>query len=49
MIIKNQKQAAVLPCHRVISSSGAVGGYSGSGGIEMKKYLLLLEGYISVY
>ncbi len=39
----------ILPCHRVISSSGAVGGYSGSGGIEMKKYLLLLEGYISVY
>ncbi len=38
----------ILPCHRVISSSGAVGGYSGAGGVEMKKYLLSLEGYMDI-
>ena len=32
----------VLPCHRVIGSSGALTGYA--GGLEAKKYLLDLEG-----
>lgn len=31
-----------IPCHRVISSSGGLGGYS--GGLELKKRLLELEG-----
>jgi O-6-methylguanine DNA methyltransferase len=31
----------IIPCHRVISSSGAMGGYS--GGIGMKEKLLALE------
>ncbi len=31
----------IIPCHRVISSSGKIGGYS--GGIERKKFLLDLE------
>jgi methylated-DNA-[protein]-cysteine S-methyltransferase len=35
----------VVPCHRVLRSGGALGGY-GSGGPEMKKYLLELEGAI---
>ncbi|HJM08962.1 MAG: MGMT family protein [Gammaproteobacteria bacterium] len=34
------------PCHRVVSSSGKIGGYSGSGGIEKKKALLKKEGVI---
>lgn len=34
----------IIPCHRVISTSGALTGYSGSGGILMKKFLLSLEG-----
>ncbi len=29
-----------VPCHRVIRSDGALGGYSGGGGIIMKKKLL---------
>ena len=33
----------VIPCHRVIKSSGDLGGYSGSGGILFKSYLQLLE------
>lgn len=32
----------IIPCHRVISSNGSLGGYS--GGIEIKKILLGLEG-----
>jgi methylated-DNA-[protein]-cysteine S-methyltransferase len=34
----------VLPCHRVLASDGGLGGYSGRGGIETKRYLLALEG-----
>ncbi len=31
----------IIPCHRVIGSSGKLVGYA--GGLEMKKYLLTLE------
>ncbi|MFA7070152.1 MAG: methylated-DNA--[protein]-cysteine S-methyltransferase [Sulfurimonas sp.] len=31
----------IIPCHRVISSSGKLGGYS--GGLEKKEFLLKLE------
>jgi methylated-DNA-[protein]-cysteine S-methyltransferase len=34
------------PCHRVVSSNGSIGGYSGSGGVQMKKALLEKEGVI---
>jgi methylated-DNA-[protein]-cysteine S-methyltransferase len=34
----------IIPCHRVVSSSGRLGGYG--GGLEMKERLLLLEGAI---
>ena len=36
----------IIPCHRVIRSDGHLGGYSGKGGIEMKKQLLISEGFI---
>jgi methylated-DNA-[protein]-cysteine S-methyltransferase len=32
----------VVPCHRVVSSNGHLGGYG--GGLDMKQRLLLLEG-----
>ena len=32
----------IIPCHRVLASSG-LGGYSGAGGLETKRYLLDLE------
>lgn len=34
----------IVPCHRVIGSSGAVTGYA--GGLERKKFLLALEGIV---
>ena len=33
----------IIPCHRILSATG-LGGYSGSGGLETKKFLLRLEG-----
>jgi methylated-DNA-[protein]-cysteine S-methyltransferase len=35
----------VVPCHRVLRTGGALGGYG--GGVELKEYLLRLEGAIS--
>jgi methylated-DNA-[protein]-cysteine S-methyltransferase len=34
----------VVPCHRVLRSGGALGGYT--GGVERKEYLLRLEGVL---
>ena len=38
--------AVIVPCHRVISSDGGLGGFAGSGGtmVETKRQLLELEG-----
>ncbi|HUT53244.1 MAG TPA: methylated-DNA--[protein]-cysteine S-methyltransferase [bacterium] len=33
----------LIPCHRVIASSGALGGYSAAGGVKTKQRLLDLE------
>ncbi len=33
----------IIPCHRVVAANGAIGGYSGSGGIATKRHLLALE------
>ena len=30
-----------IPCHRVIRSDGSLGGYSGKGGVKIKRYLLI--------
>jgi len=32
-----------VPCHRVVASGNAIGGYSGSGGVMAKKALLKKE------
>jgi methylated-DNA-[protein]-cysteine S-methyltransferase len=34
----------IVPCHRVVGSSGRLTGYSAPGGIESKKWLLEMEG-----
>ena len=33
----------IIPCHRVIKSDGSLGGFSGLGGLKLKKKLLKLE------
>lgn len=35
----------IIPCHRVLAR-GHMGGYSGFGGLETKKALLQLEGFV---
>ena len=35
----------MIPCHRVIRSDKRLGGYSGYGGIEKKRFLLISEGF----
>ena len=37
------KLLLIIPCHRVIRSDGKLGGFSGRGGIKLKKKLLILE------
>ncbi|WP_369675950.1 methylated-DNA--[protein]-cysteine S-methyltransferase, partial [Enterococcus faecium] len=38
----------VIPCHRVIGQNGKLTGYMGNAtdGVEIKRQLLLLEGYL---
>ena len=34
----------IIPCHRILATGGALGGYSGEGGAETRRFLLALEG-----
>ena len=33
----------LIPCHRVLGSNGGLGGYSGAGGVAIKRFLLAHE------
>ena len=37
------KHLLITPCHRVVRSDGSLGGFSGLGGLKLKKKLLNLE------
>ena len=37
------KHLLLIPCHRVIRGDGTLGGFSGTGGLTLKKRLLKLE------
>ncbi len=41
--LKKNPLPIIIPCHRVIQSNGKLGGFL--GGIELKKNLLMVEGY----
>jgi O-6-methylguanine DNA methyltransferase len=41
-VMANNPLPIVIPCHRVVASNGALGGYS--GGLHLKRELLALEG-----
>ena len=42
-ICGQNKLLLLIPCHRVIRSDGSLGGFSGAGGILLKKKLLSFE------
>ena len=42
-ICGQNKIMLLIPCHRVIKSDGSIGGFSSSGGINLKKKLLQFE------
>lgn len=37
----------IVPCHRVVAAGGALGGFSGAGGVATKKQLLEIEGALA--
>lgn len=43
-VMRANRTPLVIPCHRVLAIGGKLGGFS--GGLDMKKYLLKLEGYL---
>ena len=42
-VCSKNKHLLVIPCHRVVRSDGQLGGFSGLGGVSLKKRLLDLE------
>jgi O-6-methylguanine DNA methyltransferase len=46
VFMKNNPDAPIVPCHRVVASDGGLTGYSGEGGIAQKKKMLKKEGVL---
>jgi len=44
VFMKNNPDAPIVPCHRVVAGDGKLTGYSGTGGIAQKKKMLIKEG-----
>ena len=42
--MRRNRHILIIPCHRVLGSHGALGGFSAPGGTELKARLLQLEG-----
>ncbi len=38
----------LIPCHRIVAAGDKLGGYSGKGGVDTKRFLLELEGWPGV-
>ena len=45
--LKRNRWAPTIPCHRVIASTGQLGGYTAPGGLARKRKLLQLEGALT--
>ncbi len=43
MVMSKNPAPLIIPCHRVIRSDGALGGFTSPGGVTMKKRMLELE------
>jgi methylated-DNA-[protein]-cysteine S-methyltransferase len=41
--MKSNPLPLIIPCHRIVASGGAIGGYSAPQGIELKQRLLAME------
>ncbi|MCL5019275.1 MAG: MGMT family protein [Patescibacteria group bacterium] len=46
VFMKNNPNAPMVPCHRVVASDGKLTGYSGIGGIAQKRKMLINEGVL---
>ncbi|MBI5122476.1 MGMT family protein [Candidatus Roizmanbacteria bacterium] len=44
VFMKNNPDAPIVPCHRVVASDGKLTGYFGVGGITQKKKMLFDQG-----
>lgn len=44
MFMRTNPDAPQTPCHRVVAANGSLTGYSGVGGINQKKKMLISEG-----
>ncbi|HWA52355.1 MAG TPA: MGMT family protein [Patescibacteria group bacterium] len=44
LAMKNNPNAPIVPCHRVVAADGSLTGYSGVGGVEGKRKMLIKEG-----
>ncbi|NTV30361.1 MGMT family protein [candidate division WWE3 bacterium] len=44
LAMKNNPDAPHTPCHRVVAADGSLHGYSGAGGVNRKREMLIAEG-----
>lgn len=43
-VMSHNRTPLIVPCHRVVATNGRLGGFSGDGGLDLKRALLELEG-----
>ncbi len=45
-VMRANPMPLIVPCHRIVRCDGTLGGYSGPGGVNLKRRLLELEGVL---
>lgn len=43
-VMRGNRWPILIPCHRVVSASGGIGGYTSPRGLDLKRILLRMEG-----